>query len=109
MTDRKHDVGGLNLGYVVSHCMEGGFSKAENGCLHELVSQILYVSEAWCLKDNMHEMTILCRLKRSIERVMCGIQPRHRKISKGLMLAMVLNATVDQLAIVCRMHKGWFV
>ena len=46
----------------------------------------------------VHEREILLRTKRSMLRVMCGVQLKCRKSAKDLMLVLGMNATMDQLA-----------
>ena len=45
---------------------------------------ILYRSEAWCLRDSL--LGIVGRTRRSMVRVMCGVQLKDRKRAKDLML-----------------------
>ena len=63
---------------------------------------MLYENEACCLKES--KMEILRRAEKSMVREMCGVQLIDRKISKDLML--VLNETMDQLAIANSVH--WY-
>ena len=61
---------------------------------------MLYRSEAWCLMES--EMGILRRTEISMVRAMCGVQLKHRKRSKQLMLG--LNDAIGQLAITNCVH-----
>ena len=60
------------------------------------MSEILYGSEAWCLKYS--KMGMLQRTERSAVRAMCRVQLKDRKRAKDLMLLLCLNEAINQLA-----------
>ena len=64
-------------------------------CKSCVMPAILYVSEAWCLKES--EMGILQRAERSMVRAICGVQLVDRKRAEDLML--ILNEAIDQSAV----------
>ena len=59
-------------------------------------SEILYGSEAWCLKEN--EKAILRRMERAMVRAMCGQKVVDRKMTKEQMEMLGLKETIDWLA-----------
>ena len=50
-------------------------------------------SDAWCLK--VSEKGFLRRIKRFMVRAMCGIQLKHRKRPRDLILMLGFNETMD--------------
>ena len=71
-------------------------------CNRNLWPAVLYGSEAWCLKEN--EMEISLMTGRSMVRAMCGVQLKDGKMSKNLMLPLGLNETIKQLTVANSIH-----